>query len=306
VNLGSLFTSIGEAGSQAADAKLKADQFKLDQLFNQLGLKQAGTNLAESQERLKRLQAAPQSPEEEFQRKISALKSVLPNASDNDIREMIGLAPTPVPPKPQNITNLTEYWIKNNPNGTPDQLRDFLVKQHTMEQKATTPKLSKTNTYDPSGHLREAWVDPTTGEVSAWGPLTPEREAFHYWTDEAGQIHAQAMPTMRHIAPGEIRMTEQAKKQWDEQLHGKDSYATKLTTPTKKASGVSPEASKPGGGTVIGDTTPKYAPDLKDALKDSRSSYTRPRRRTPSTEERKGNLQSFLMPCGLRSRVPGA
>jgi hypothetical protein len=49
MNLGALFTSIGESGAQAAEAKMKADQFKLEQLFQKLGLQQAQQNLQSGQ-----------------------------------------------------------------------------------------------------------------------------------------------------------------------------------------------------------------------------------------------------------------
>jgi hypothetical protein len=93
VNLTGLLTGVGQAGSDLAQGKLDAEQAKLKDLFDKLNLSQGKVNLAESEERLKRLQGQPKTPEEEYQQKIAAVKKFIPNASDNDIRAIFGLPP---------------------------------------------------------------------------------------------------------------------------------------------------------------------------------------------------------------------
>lgn len=306
MNLGALFTSIGDAGSQAADAKMKADQFKLDQLMTQLGIKQGQAQLEETQARTKKLGQPVPTEADKIQQTVDAVeKSLGRKLTDEEKQRYLGVA-APPPPKAPNITNEFEAWreaFKARMGRYPTDLE--LDAHKKSEQKAAAPaKPSKTVTYDPSGHLRTAWVDPTTGEVSAWGPLAEAKSGiYHYKDDETGNIIE--VPTYKPgVKPGTIRMTEEARKAWEEQIEGKDTHATrplsKPTTPMGTPTGQS------GAGKVIGHTSPRDVVGLKDAVKSAQAGYTvwQKANENANLKSPKGDLA--IIYDAVRSSVEGA
>ncbi len=98
MNLAGLLTGIGQAGSDVAQGKLDAEQAKLKDLFDKLGLKQGETNLATSQERLKKLQG---NPELEKQTQLrAAFKSIFGRDPSDDEQKFLFGMPQPVAAKP--------------------------------------------------------------------------------------------------------------------------------------------------------------------------------------------------------------
>lgn len=302
MNLTGLLTGIGQAGSDVAQGKLDAEQAKLKDLFDKLGLKQGQVNLQESEERLKKLQG---NPELEKQTQLqAAFQKVFGRPATEDEKKWLFGFPAPTPQKPSE-SDKTEADIAVVEKHLGRKLTETELQRYfkIAPPKEGATKLIQKNEYDPSGHLRFASVDPATQKVVAWGGLVPERQAFHYWTDtETGEIHATPMPTMKHPNPGEIQMSDEAVKQWRE-LEGKEGFQTKFTKPSKSA----PSGGAPSGdATVIGHTSPKDTANLKDAMKQAQSGYTNyvSAQKNAALKSPKGDLAVVF--AAVRSAVEGA
>ena len=104
MNLAGLLTGVGQAGSDVAQGKLDAQQAQLKDLFDKLNLQQGQTNLATSQEHLKKLQG---NPELEKQTQLrAAFKSIFGRDPSDDEQKFLFGMPQPTPVKPP--TNKTE------------------------------------------------------------------------------------------------------------------------------------------------------------------------------------------------------
>jgi hypothetical protein len=111
MNLGSIFTAIGDSGSQVAEAKMKADQYKIDQLFNQLGLKQGQAQLEETQARTKKIGAPVPTPAEKMQQDIEGIEKVLGRKLTESEKSLyLGVSQPAAAPKTPPITNKLEAW----------------------------------------------------------------------------------------------------------------------------------------------------------------------------------------------------
>ena len=275
MNLAGLFTGIGQAGSDVAAGALNAHELKLKDLYDKLGLQQGEVNLQESQERLKKMQGN-QELEKQMQLK-AAFKSVFGrDPTEEESKQLFGFAP-PTPQKPAPVSKTPfELWREKNPNGTYDDW----VADSKKEKEVAPLKPTKTVTYDPSGHLRTAWIEPSTGKVSAWGPLAEAKSGmYHYKDEETGNIYEVA--TFKpNIKPGEVRMTDEAQKVWDNELHGKDTYATAPVKKSKDAAAKTPAAgatSTPAAslnkGSIVGHTLPKDEVNLKKSLTETKEAY---------------------------------
>lgn len=303
MNLTGLLTGIGQAGSDVAQGKLDAEQAKLKDLFDKLGLKQGEVNLAESQERLKKMQG---NPELEKQTQLqAAFRNIFKrDPTDEEKKFLFGFPVTQQKPTEADKTEQDIAVVEKHLGRklTTEELQRYFK---IAPPKEASTKLIQKNEYDPSGHLRFASVDPATQKVVAWGGLVPERQAFHYWTDtDTGEIHATPMPTMKHPNPGEIQMSDEAQKQWKE-LEGKDGFQTKFTKPKPGSAGG--EAAKPSGdSTVIGHTSPKDTVNLKDALKQAQSGFTNyvGAQKNAALKSPKGDLAVVF--SAVRSAVEGA
>lgn len=110
MNLTGLLTGIGQAGSDVAQGKLDADQAKLKDLFDKLGLKQGQVNLQESEERLRKLQGAPSNETEKIQQQLTALRAAAKQIGLTLTPEQEGqfLGIVPPPSKTPAITNRFE------------------------------------------------------------------------------------------------------------------------------------------------------------------------------------------------------
>lgn len=75
--LSSVFQSLGDQGSQVAQAKFAADDYRLKQILDKLGVQQAQLGIEETQERIRREKQEPSTATEEMQAKFSAIESVL-------------------------------------------------------------------------------------------------------------------------------------------------------------------------------------------------------------------------------------
>ncbi len=266
MNLGGLFTTIGETGNQFANAKLLAYNERMQKLFDQLGIKREQTEEAQREENLRKSKLTE---EAKIQEQIAAAQKIAKahgfTLSPEDIRSILSL---PAAQQPQKITNEFEAWREAFKTRTGNYPTDAEIEaHHKAEQRAGGTKPTKNNTYDPSGHLRTAFVDPNTGEVVAWGPLVPEREAFHYITDTEGNVHAVRMPTTRTVTPGEIRQTEKAAAQWA-QIAPPEHKPLPKTMVKGGTAGTAAAKSD-----IIGQTAPKYTPPLANALKSAQSGY---------------------------------
>jgi hypothetical protein len=294
-----LLQGIGEAGTQVGQAKLDANAAKLKELMDSLKMQQGGLDIKETQERLRRLKAQPSTPEEEYQQKLQMFRRVFGREPQNEQEKGI-LAGLQLQPQ-QKITNEFEAWReafkdRNNRYPTDVEIEDH----HKKEQRpAAGTKPTKENTYDPSGHLRSAFVDPNTGEVVAWGPLVPEREAFHYITDEQQQVHAVRMPTMRTVIPGEIRQTEKAAAQWAQIAPPEHKP---LPTTMKKSGG----AAGNGKSDVIGHTATKYTPPLANALKSAQAGYTNWTKAMLDSQYHTPRTDLSIVFSAVRAQVQGA
>ena len=101
MNLTGLLTGIGQAGSDVAQGKLDAEQAKLKDLFDKLGIKQGEVNLAESQERLKKLQGNPEL--EKATQLRAAFKNIFKrDPTEDEEKFLFGFPQPPVAKPPTN------------------------------------------------------------------------------------------------------------------------------------------------------------------------------------------------------------
>jgi len=308
MNLTGLLTGIGQAGSDVAKGKLDADEARIKDLFDKLGLKQGQVNLAESQERLKKMQVP--NPELEKQTQLrAAFKNIFKRDPTEEEEKM--LFGFPVTQQKLSDADKTEADIAVVEKHLGRKLTETELQRYfkIAPPKEGAQKLIQKNEYDPSGHLRYASIDPATQKVIAWGGLVPEKEAFHYWTDDNDQIHATRMPTMKHPNPGEIQMSEEAQKQWGE-LEGKEGFQKKFTTP--KSTGAKPSGGASGGTvettdpTIIGQGKRRDTVGLKESLKQASSGYTNyvGAQKNAALKSPKGDLAVVF--SAVRSAVEGA
>lgn len=95
MNLAPLFQTLGQAGSQYADARLQLPFYRLKLLMEKLKAQEEPINLAEMQERLRRLKAQPTTELEAIQQKVAAVKeeakSLGITLTPEDLRAAMGL-----------------------------------------------------------------------------------------------------------------------------------------------------------------------------------------------------------------------
>lgn len=119
MNLGSVFTTIGDAGNQFADAKLQAYDTRIKKLLDQLGISTGQTQLSEMQERLRRLKLQPDTEEAKIQQQIDSAMNVAKKygiqVKPEDVRTMLGFPAAPAGPK-----NEVELFQKD-----PEQFKKF-------------------------------------------------------------------------------------------------------------------------------------------------------------------------------------
>jgi hypothetical protein len=97
INLAPLFSSIGDIGNQYAGAKLDAAQAKLKEFIDKLKTQKTQTDLADSQERLRRLKLQPDTEEGKLQAQIAAVRKAAADLGiklePQDERTILGLPP---------------------------------------------------------------------------------------------------------------------------------------------------------------------------------------------------------------------
>jgi len=264
MNLTGLLTGIGQAGSDIAQGKLDAQQLKLKELFDKI-------DLQKSELELKKLQGNPEL--EKITQAKEAFKSVFNREpSEDELKILMGFpAQKPAPANP--VKTPFELYLAKNPNATYDDW----VADSRKEKEVTPLKPKSTVTYDPSGHLRTAWVDPSSGMVSAWGPLAESKSGvYHYKDEETGNIYE--VPTFKpKIDPGEVRMTKEAQAVWDNELHGRDTYPTKPVKNPKGTAKSSSSGTPPASGNqgrIVGHTLPKDEENFKKSVQDAKDAYT--------------------------------
>lgn len=95
MNLAPLFQTLGQAGSQYADARLQLPFYRLKLLADKLKAQQGEVDLADMQERLRRLKLQPDTEEGALIEKINALKKTASSMNiklaESDIRQALGL-----------------------------------------------------------------------------------------------------------------------------------------------------------------------------------------------------------------------
>lgn len=304
MNLAGLLTGVGQAGSDVAQGKLDAEQAKLKDLFDKLGLKQGQVNLQESEERLKKMQVA--NPELEKQTQLrAAFKNIFKrDPTEEEEKMLFGFPATQQKPsdadKTEQDISVVEKHLGRKLTETELQ-RYFKI----APPKEGAQKLIQKNEYDPSGHLRYASIDPATQKVIAWGGLVPEKEAFHYWTDDNDQIHRTPQPVMKHPNPGEIQMSDDAQKQWKE-LEGKETFQKAFTKPKSTGSGASSGTVETTDPTIIGQGKRRDTVGLKESLKQASSGYTNyvGAQKNAVLKSPKGDLAVVF--SAVRSAVEGA
>src|SRR5271166_253700 len=213
---GGALQSVGDAGNQIAEGQLAAHRQKIADLFAALRLQQGQAQMAETEARTKKLGTPVPTSAEKMQQDLDALEKILGPLTPEQKKMYFGvLTPKPEPTDDDRIAQIEK--VLQRKLSDPEKLQFF----HLSPPKAATPaKPIQKQTYDPSGHLRYAALDPSTEEVIGWGPLVPEKEAFHYYTDTTdGSIHRIPTPTQKMVVPGEIQMSDKARKQWEETLH---------------------------------------------------------------------------------------
>ena len=297
-NLAPVFQSVGDFGNSFAKARLAASQYKLQQLLDQLGLKQGETNLEESQERLKRLKAEPSTESEAMQQKFQAFEQILKRPlTDNEKKLLMGI-PWQAERNP----------IQEKIAQTEEALGRKLTEDEKniiggLQPKPAAQKPQYTKTYDPSGNLRYAWTDPNTGEVSAWGQLVPESDLHDKYTDEAGNVHDVTLERFRKVDPGTIRMSDKAEKQW--QSIGQ---ATGIPHPSKLTNSGQSKIGPTGGGgnRVIGRTAPKYSAVLRPLMTEAAAKYDILTQATKDSQYKTPRTDLAIVMAAVRAQVQGA
>lgn len=294
INLAPVFQSVGDFGSSVGRASLAAQQYKLQQLLDQLGLKQGETNLEESQERLKRLKAQPANETEEMQQKFSTFEQILKRPlTDKEKQLLIGI-PWQAERNPvQEKIAQTEEALGRK---LTDDEKNIIG---GLQPKPVAKKPQYTKTYDPSGNLRYAWTDSDTGEVSAWGQLVPESDLHDKYTDEAGNIHDVRLERFRKVDPGTIRMSEKAEKQWQS-----ITQATSVPHPSKLTNSGATKSG--GGGTVIGRTAPKYSAVLRPLMTEAAAKYDILTQATKDSQYKTPRTDLAIVMAAVRAQVQGA
>jgi hypothetical protein len=287
---------IGEAGGQVAQGKLDAQAAKLKALMDSFKMQSETVNIADTQERLRRLKLQPDTEEDALSRRLAGYEKVLGKPLTPQQKEALILG-TP----PQTGETIEDAEKHLGRKLTEEEMQRWYKIAPPKGPAGRAPKVDKT--YDPSGHLRTAYLDPETAEVVAWGPLVPEREAFHYITDTEGNVHAVRMPTVRAVTPGEIRQSEKAAKQWEE-------IAPKEHKPLPKTM-VKPTGTAQGGtgapkSDVIGQTAPKYTPPLQNALKSAQAGYKNWLASMKNSEFHTPKTDLAIVFSAVRSQVEGA
>lgn len=152
MNLGPLFSSIGDVGNQYGGAKIQAAQLKLKQFLDSLKAKQETVSLDDMQERLRRLKLSPDTEEGKLQAQIGAIrnqaKSLGITLTPEDERAILGL---PAPAAPQKITNLDEAWLKSFQEQNKRFPTTEEIEAHQQDKKG--PKKIKFNTVTGTGEV---------------------------------------------------------------------------------------------------------------------------------------------------------
>jgi len=121
VNLGSLFTTIGESGNQFADAKMLAYQTRIQKLLDDLALKQGDLSLKkgalgleegqasldEIKERTRRLKLQPETDDAKFKQTLATFRSVFNREPTDQEKSVLFGLPAP---QQEKITNEFEGW----------------------------------------------------------------------------------------------------------------------------------------------------------------------------------------------------
>lgn len=114
MNLAPLFQSISQSGGQYADARLQAPMYRLKLLLDKLKAQQGEVDLADMQERLRRLKLQPDTEEGALTEKMNALKKAAENLGikldPQDYRTALGLQPR--------ISSPFALWQREHPEGT--------------------------------------------------------------------------------------------------------------------------------------------------------------------------------------------
>jgi hypothetical protein len=304
MNLGSLFTGIGDAGSQVATAKIDAHRQRLDDILESLQTDEAGARLDELKERARRLKLEPDTEEGKTTAQIATAEKVLGRKlTDLEKQMILGLGKEKAA-SPTDDETIAEIEKKLGRKMTEEEIQRYFKIAPTA--KPATPKVVQKATYDPGGHLRNASIDPQTQEVMAWGGIIPEREAFHYIKDDVtGEIQAVRMPTFRKVEPGEIRMSEQAQKQW-EQIAPPSLPKTSKAKPSGGGGAAASGGAATGGKNVIARVTPKYTVPLNTALKDAQQKYTTWVTSMRNSEHHTPKTDLSIVFSAVRAQVQGA
>jgi hypothetical protein len=139
MNLSGLLTGIGQAGSDVAQAKLDANALKLKDLFDKLGLQQGQTNLAESQERLKKLQGNPEL--EKANQTMAAFKALF-GRDPTEQEKGILFGVQPLPSATSQVKTPFELWQKEHPTGTAEEFQKFQSEGKEKPDKAVKVEMT--------------------------------------------------------------------------------------------------------------------------------------------------------------------
>lgn len=296
-NLAPLFQTVGDFGGSVARARLAADQYKLQQLLDQLGIKQGQTNLEESQERLKRLKAEPSTETEAMQQKFQAFEQILKRPLTDSEKKLLMGIPWQAERNP----------IQEKISQTEEALGRKLTEDEKniiggLQPKPAAQKPQYTKTYDPSGNLRYAWTDPNTGEVSAWGQLVPESDLHDRYQDEAGNFHDVTLERFRKVDPGAIRMSDKAEKQWQS-----IAQVTSIPHPSKLTnSGQTKTVGTGTGDRIIGHGAPKYSAVLKPLMTEAAAKYDILTQAMKDSQYKTPRTDLALVMAAVRAQVQGA
>ena len=130
MNLAPLFQTLGQTGGQYADARLQAPFYRLKLLADKLKAQQGEVDLAEMQERLRRLKLQPETEDQALTEKMNALKKTAGSLgitlTPDDYRMALGVQPR--------ITSPFALWQKEHPEGTFEEYEAEVTKQREEEK----------------------------------------------------------------------------------------------------------------------------------------------------------------------------
>jgi len=294
---------IGDSGNQVATANLAAQQKRIQDLFDQLGLKQGQATLEETVARTKKLGQPAPTETDKYKQTLDAFKNVFgrePNEEEKKV--LFGLPAQKQTPTASDEVSQIEKVLGRKL--TEEEIKAYF--KLSPGKGAGQPKLIQKQEYDPTGHLRYASVDPTTQEIVAWGGPVPKHLAFDKFTDDNGDIHVVPKDPIAKVVPGEVRMSKQAEDQWAK-IAGPDKqpFQNKIEKPKDGAKSGTP-SSGVSGDRIIGHTTPKDAIGFKKSVTDAKNGYTTwiGAMKNAADKTSKGDLSIIF--AAVRSQVQGA